>query len=99
MKRSRASFASYDTDHPVFHRRRNLPDGRLALGYWIRKKQREFAESGQAGGFSRTYTWGGRKASRSRAEGDVTVQQTQASPRKKINKNVGDYVDYEEIKE
>ena len=34
--------------------------GRLALGYWIRKKQREFAESGQAGGFSRTYTWGGR---------------------------------------
>ena len=64
--------------------------GRLALGYWIRKKQR---------GFSRTYTWGGRKASRSRAEGDVTVQQTQASPRKKINKNVGDYVDYEEIKE
>ena len=69
--------------------------GRLALGYWIRKKQREFAESGQAGGFSRTYTWGGRKASRSR----VTVQQTQASPRKKINKNVGDYVDYEEIKE
>ena len=30
--------------------------GRLALGYWIRKKQREFAESGQAGGFSRTYT-------------------------------------------
>ena len=73
--------------------------GRLALGYWIRKKQREFAESGQAGGFSRTYTWGGRKASRSRAEGDVTVQRTQASPRKKINKNVGDYVDYEEIKE
>ena len=64
-----------------------------------RKEQREFAESGQAGGFSRTYTRGGRKASRSRAEGDVTVQQTQASPRKKINKNVGDYVDYEEIKE
>ena len=73
--------------------------GRLALGYWLRKKQREFAESGQARGYSRNYTWGGRKASRSRAEGDVTVQQTQASPRKKINKNVGDYVDYEEIKE
>lgn len=25
--------------------------GRLALGYWIRKKQREFAESGQAEAF------------------------------------------------
>lgn len=65
--------------------------GRLALGYWIRKKQREFAESGQAGGFSRTYTWGGRKASRSRAEGDVTrPADSRRRPAKKINKNVGD---------
>lgn len=46
--------------------------GRLFLNYWIRKKQREFAEGG--GGFSRTYTWGtgfGR-SSRPKPEGDVT---------------------------
>lgn len=72
--------------------------GRLALSYWIRKKQREFAEGGSPGGFSRTYAWGGRRSPRPRPEGDVSVQQTEASPQKKINKNVGDYVDYEEIK-
>lgn len=70
--------------------------GRLLLGYWIRKKQREFGE----GGFSRTYTWGARRnAPERKPEGDVTVSRTQASPEKKINGNVGDYIDYEEIKE
>ena len=72
--------------------------GRLFLNYWIRKKQREFAEGN--GGFSRTYTWGtgfGR-SNRPKPEGDVTVQQT-ADARKKVNRNVGDYVDYEEVKE
>ena len=72
--------------------------GRLFLNYWIRKKQREFAEGG--GGFSRTYMWGtgfGRR-SRPKPEGDVTVRQT-ASAQKKVNRNVGDYVDYEEVKE
>jgi len=71
--------------------------GRLLLGHWIRKKQREFGE----GGFSRTYTWstGRRDASERKTEGDVTVSRTQASPEKKINRDVGDYVDYEEIKE
>lgn len=70
--------------------------GRLLLGYWIRKKQKEFG----GGGFTRTYTWGGRReASGRKPEGDVTVSRTQASPEKKINRNVGDYVDYEEIKE
>ena len=63
--------------------------GRLFLNYWIRKKQREFAEGG--GGFSRTYMWGtgfGR-SSRPKPEGDVTVRQT-ASAQKKVNRNVGD---------
>ena len=52
-----------------------------------------------AAGFSRTYTWGRvLYSSRPKPEGDVTVRQT-ASAQKKVNRNVGDYVDYEEVKE
>ena len=68
--------------------------GRLLLGWWIRKKQREFGD----GGFARTYTLGSRNASKPKPEGDVTISRAQAAPPKKINQNVGDYVDYEEIK-
>ena len=38
------------------------------------------------------------RSSRPKPEGDVTVRQT-ASAQKKVNRNVGDYVDYEEVKE
>lgn len=72
--------------------------GKLLLTYWIRKKQREFAEGG--GGFSRTYTWssGRRQASRPRPEGDISVQRTEAA-RGRVNRSVGDYVEYEEVEE
>lgn len=69
--------------------------GKLLLTRWIRKKQQEFARG--TGEFSRTYTWGRGGAERSKPEGDVTIQQP-TSPSKKINKDVGDYVDYEEVK-
>lgn len=75
--------------------------GRWALLHWVRKKQREF-ENGN-GTYSRTYAWGsgwardresgGRSA---RPEGEVSIRQTHASE-KKVNKNIGDYVEYEEI--
>ena len=71
--------------------------GRLLLKYWIRKQQQAF-ENG-TGPFTRTYTWGtqGRRRPAPKPEGDVTIQQSRASE-KKVSKNVGDYVDYEEIK-
>ena len=72
--------------------------GRWALTAWLRKKQREFASG--ADPFSRVYTWGtrsGARPSRPQSEGNVTVSEAEPQE-KKINKNVGDYVDYEEVK-
>ncbi|MDD3108410.1 MAG: DUF4834 family protein [Alistipes sp.] len=69
--------------------------GRILFSYWIRKKQREMGLD-PSGGFS----WGvrgSRERPRTQAEGDITVQKAQTQA-KKINKNVGDYVDYEEVK-
>lgn len=75
--------------------------GRLLLRMWVRRVQRQF-EQGQGGGtYSKTYSWGrGGAAQRAetRPEGDVVIQ-APATTEKKINKTVGDYVDYEEIKE
>lgn len=72
--------------------------GRWALVRWVQKKQREFAEQGAGGAYSRTYTWGGGGARESakKPEGEISIQQTQSSE-KKVSKNIGDYVDYEEV--
>ena len=69
--------------------------GRVFFSYWIRKKQREFSEG--KGDFFRTYTWGRSNRPPKRPEGDITVSTTKQTE-KKINKNVGDYVDFEEVK-
>ncbi len=79
--------------------------GRMFLRYWLHKKQKEFEEQfGQnGGGFTyRQYTWG-RGANRQRQEnrkreGEVSVQRP-AVETKKVNRDVGEYVDFEEIKE
>lgn len=74
--------------------------GRMVLRYWVRRKQREFSEQfggspfGQAGGF-------GQQSSRQRQqkkkpEGEVSVQQTR-KVEKRVSKDVGDYVDYEDV--
>lgn len=81
--------------------------GRLLLKYWVRKKQREFSQQfGQnpnAGGFYKQYTWGASRASgndtqQKTKEGEVKIEQTASAKPKKVSKDVGDYVDYEEIK-
>lgn len=76
--------------------------GRWALLHWVRKKQREF-ENGNGSTYSRTYSWGSARARdresggrSARPEGEVSIQQTHASE-KKVNKNIGDYVEYEEV--
>lgn len=86
--------------------------GKHLLRWWLLRKQRQFAEQfGQDGQFSQngggfSYTsWGGQArnshgtADRQRKkEGEVRVEQTQAAQRK-VNSNVGDYVEYEEVTE
>lgn len=49
-----------------------------------------FPRSGQNSGYF--------SGNRERSEGDITVEDNK-SDRKNINKNEGDYIDYEEVKE
>ena len=56
--------------------------GRLLLRRWIIRKQKEFEQGGNP--FFRTYTWGGGGHSR--------------MTQKRVSGDVGDYVEYEEIK-
>ena len=69
--------------------------GRLLLRYWLKKKQKEFAQQfGQAaGGFSQT---GARSRKQAKREGEVSVEQT-LRVEKKVNKGVGEYVEFEEV--
>ena len=72
--------------------------GRLLLRRWIIRKQKEFEQGGNP--FFRTYTWGGGGHSRNakpKPEGKVTVEQTRMT-QKRVSGDVGDYVEYEEIK-
>lgn len=76
--------------------------GRLILSLFIRKTQRDF-EKGK-GPFTRTYSWGtgGRQSQnrqpKAQPEGEITVEYREATE-KKVSKQVGDYVEFEEIEE
>ncbi|WP_320054627.1 DUF4834 family protein [uncultured Acetobacteroides sp.] len=76
---------------------------RLALKLYIRRMQKRFGGAGNGGGaFFQNFTYGfggSRQASQdaSHREGDVTITST-ASAEKKIRRDTGDYVDFEEIK-
>lgn len=75
--------------------------GLLVIRYRIRRLQRRMEqEAGQGGGAYRTYTWGFGQERRkeNRNDGDVTVQRTTAA-RKKVSREVGEYVDYEDVEE
>ncbi len=64
---------------------------------WINRKARQFQ---QGGATYRTYTWGagGRGARpQEKREGEVTVQQPAAAQSKRVNKSVGEYVEFEEV--
>ncbi len=72
----------------------------------IRRLQRDMEQQmgGTAGNQSRS--WGGfysgeqgRNTSRKQAEGDVKIFKTNGAGEKKVSKDVGDYVDFEEVKE
>lgn len=74
--------------------------GRVLLRRWIMRKQKEFEQGGNP--FFRAYTWSSgsqtRNDSQPKPEGKVTVEQTRVTE-KRVSGEVGDYVDYEEIKE
>lgn len=80
----------------------------LILRFWIAKKMKEFGnKGGSASGFggSTFYgTWGStsqyKQAQNQQQpkEGEVHIEQN-ATSQKKVNTNVGDYIDYEEVKE
>ena len=74
--------------------------GRVLLRRWIMRKQKEFEQGGNP--FVRAYTWSSgnqtRNDSQRKPEGKVTVEQTRVTE-KRVSGEVGDYVDYEEIKE
>lgn len=76
--------------------------GRMLLRYWILKKQKEFQQNGTMGGFTfKQYNWGAgqnRSTQTEVREGEIKVERN-ASTEKKVSGKVGDYVDYEEIKE
>ena len=76
--------------------------GRLVLRYWLQKKQREFAQNfgeGQGGFTFKQYTWGrpsGARSRRAKRTGEVRVEEMRHIE-KRVNRNVGEYVEYEEI--
>lgn len=74
--------------------------GLLVIRYRIRRLQRRMEQEAGQGGAYRTYTWGFGQERRkeNRYDGDVTVQRTTA-PRKKVSREVGEYVDYEDVEE
>lgn len=65
--------------------------GRVLLRRWIMRKQEEMAGRFTEGG----YQTGQRSGRKSRREGEVTIQ-TKNTPAKKVNREVGEYVEYEE---
>lgn len=76
--------------------------GGLAIRYKFLKMQRQAEEQGQTNQNSRTYNWqfGGASQERKRSdEGEVKIKRTPIQNSKRVDDNIGDYVDFEELKE
>lgn len=59
------------------------------MKWWIRKLQKKFTQ--QNGTYSQ-------QQQRAKKEGQVSVEQSDNLKEKKVDKDVGDYVDYEDVK-
>ena len=68
-------------------------DGDNKGGYWNSRRGR----SG-FGGFSGGFSERARRTNNNPNEGDVKIFTTSEQPQKRVNDNVGDYVDFEEVK-
>ena len=65
--------------------------GKFLFRRWLRSKQRQFEEKFN---YQKQYQEDYR-----RQDGDVTINGTPANANKRINDNVGEYVDFEDVKE
>ena len=69
--------------------------GILIFRYRMNRLRRQMEEQGET---FRTYTWGGGR-NQKKKDGEITVQQTETSSKKVVSNEVGDYVEYEDIRE
>ena len=63
-----------------------------------RRSEQQARQGGQQGGFY-TYTNSSQQSNARSAEGEVRVHSTSGQPQKRVKDNVGDYVDFEEVKD
>lgn len=70
--------------------------GVLFLQYKLRRIRRQMEQNGES---ARSYSWGSRSSRQPRQDGEVTVQQTRTTIEKVVSYQVGDYVEYEDIRE
>ncbi len=64
------------------------------------KRMEQEASQGQQGGYTYTRQSYSQQYEQSRSsEGDVKVYSTDSQPQKRVSDSVGDYVDFEEVKE
>lgn len=70
--------------------------GRLVLPWWIGKKQREFQQHFGGGAGSGGYRQG--QQQQRKEEGEVTISSKTAQNEHHVNRDIGDYVEYEDMK-
>lgn len=65
---------------------------RTIFSSWLRKRTEEYRRAAKAAQKE------AQRQARGRREGEVTVETTQTAAGKKVNRSVGEYVEFEEIK-
>ncbi len=73
--------------------------GRILFRLWLRRIQKRYQQNPQGANF-RSYTWGSgqqqQQQEQNKREGEVTVKTQEKQ--KRVNQDIGEYVDFEEIK-
>ncbi|MDR2935800.1 MAG: DUF4834 family protein [Rikenellaceae bacterium] len=73
--------------------------GRLLLGRWVKRAQRDFQQDPQGSGFYRQYAFGRNRQRQQRPAKEGEIKITDApTTEKKVSREIGEYVDFEEIK-
>lgn len=75
--------------------------GRLALRLWIRRIQKRYEQNPNGSNF-KGYSWNfgagqQQQQQEQKSEGEVTIKTPEQQ--KRVNKNIGEYVDFEEVKD
>ena len=70
----------------------------LFMLFRLRRLSRKSEQQARQGGFY-TYTNSSTEGNARSSEGEVRVHSTSGQPQKRVNDNVGDYVDFEEVKD